>query len=220
MSPNSTQDNRQVFVVYINPEDSVECSKKTVCVGDVTEVFCRNRTLCKKIRALPLFKMDGTAGKKAVVSSMALIACIDAGIQENLIIQNMGASEFVVCAAEKKPARLVVWGKVASVMLITFFGSIFAIMTYNQDVDVTGVFDRVYQVITGTVRTSPGILEWAYAFGVAFGIIIFFNHFGKRRLTNEPTPMEIEMEKYETDITNTLVKEASRKDQIIEKPKE
>ncbi|HIR00418.1 MAG TPA: stage V sporulation protein AA [Candidatus Scybalocola faecavium] len=208
------------FVVYINPEDSVQCSKKTVCVGDVTEVFCRNRTLCKKIRALPLFKMDMTPDKKTVVSSMALIACIDAGIQENIVIQNMGASQFVVCGMEKKPKKLVVWGKVALVMLITFFGSIFAIMTYNEDVDVTGVFDRVYQVLTGTARTAPGILEWAYAFGVAFGIIIFFNHFGKKRLTNEPTPMEIEMEKYETDITNTVVKEASRKDQIIEKPKE
>ena len=34
------------------------------------------------------------------------------------------------------------------VTMITFFGSIFAIMTYNEDVDVNGVFDRLYTVLT------------------------------------------------------------------------
>ena len=50
-------------------------------------------------------------------------------------------------------------------------------MTYDQDVDVAGVFGRIYQLFVGHVPTQPGILEAAYAFGVAAGILLFFNPF-------------------------------------------
>ena len=165
-------------------------------------------------------RMDDTDHKKYVISTMTLIACIDASLNMPVVIQNIGASEIVVTASPKKSKKLIVFGKVALVMLITFFGSIFAIMTYNEDVDVTGVFDKVYWVITGAQRTGPGLLEVFYGIGVASGIIIFFNHFGRKKLTKEPTPMEIEMEKYETDITNTVVKEASRTKQVMDITKE
>ena len=214
------QENKDMIIVYLNPETSVSCPKKSVSVGDVTEVYCKNKSIRKKIQSLPLMRMDDTDHKKYVISTITLIACIDASLNMPVVIQNIGASEIVVTASPKKSKKLIVFGKVALVMLITFFGSIFAIMTYNEDVDVTGVFDKVYWVITGAQRTGPGLLEVFYGIGVASGIIIFFNHFGRKKLTKEPTPMEIEMEKYETDITNTVVKEASRTKQVMDITKE
>ena len=38
-----------------------------------------------------------------------------------------------------------------------------------------------------------------------------FNHFGKKRFTPDPTPMEVEMRTYEEDIEMTLIDEYSRK---------
>ena len=47
------------------------------------------------------------------------------------------------------------------------------------------------------------------------GILIFFNHFGKKRFTVDPTPMEVQMRLYENDIQTTLVEDAARrKDEI------
>ena len=58
----------------------------------------------------------------------------------------------------------------------------------------------------GHVPTQPGILEAAYAFGVAAGILLFFNPFVSAVKRKAPSPVEIEMEKYESDIRDTIVK--------------
>lgn len=54
-----------------------------------------------------------------------------------------------------------------------------------------------------------------YSVGLVVGILIFFNHFGKKRFTVDPTPMEVQMRLYENDIQTTLVEDAARrKDEI------
>ena len=52
--------------------------------------------------------------------------------------------------------------------------------------------------------------------GLAIGILIFFNHFGKKRFTVDPTPMEIQMRLYENDIQTTLVENAARQKKELE----
>ena len=53
-------------------------------------------------------------------------------------------------------------------------------------------------------------LEICYSIGIALGILIFFNHFGKKRFSVDPTPMEVEMRLYENDIQTTLIENYSR----------
>ena len=206
---------KEPLIVYIQPEPSCEVGHEDVCIGDVSDVYCKDAFLKEKIKAMVFMHVTLAEEKNYAVSSMALIACIDKNAQLPVLIQNTGAAEFIISTAKKPDKKPVILGKVLVVTFITFFGSIFAIMTYNEDVAVTGVFDKLYEVVMGYGRSAPGLLEAAYAVGVAFGVILFFNHFGKHKLTKEPTPMEIEMEKYETDITDTLVKKASRKDDIF-----
>lgn len=203
-------------VVYIQANDHTQVTAAQVTIGDVAQVYCGDEALAGKVEALPLMTVDLSDSRKNVVSIMAVIACIDARLDRDVMVQNVGPSDFIVSARERKPGGVRSWLKVAFVTLVTFIGSIFAIMTYNEDVDVSDVFDKLYGIMTGGQRLTPGVLEAAYAVGVALGIIVFFNHFGKRKLTKDPTPMEIEMEKYETDIENTLIKEASRKNEVLE----
>ena len=55
------------------------------------------------------------------------------------------------------------------------------------------------------------MLEISYSIGISVGILVFFNHFGKKRFSVDPTPMEVEMRLYENDIESTLVDIYSRK---------
>ena len=41
-------------------------------------------------------------------------------------------------------------------------------------------------------------------------------HFGKKRLSVDPTPMEVEMRLYENDIQTTLVETYSRKEKELD----
>ena len=41
---------------------------------------------------------------------------------------------------------------------------------------------------------------------------LFFNHFGGRKITEDPTPMEVEMRVYEDDVNKTLIEQEKRKE--------
>ena len=54
------------------------------------------------------------------------------------------------------------------------------------------------------------MLEASYSVGLGVGILIYFNHFGKKKMTADPTPLEIEMRLYEDQINDTLIEGDSR----------
>jgi stage V sporulation protein AA len=49
------------------------------------------------------------------------------------------------------------------------------------------------------------LLEICYAVGLLLGIVIFYNHFAGKKLGSDPTPIQVEMNKYEKDIDDTLI---------------
>ena len=81
-------------------------------------------------------------------------------------------------------------------------------MAFNNDVDVTKLFSQMYELVTGQRTDGFTILEITYSIGLTAGILIFFNHFGKKRFTVDPTPMEVQMRLYENDIQTTLIEDA------------
>ena len=71
-------------------------------------------------------------------------------------------------------------------------------------------------MVMGKESNGFTVLEVTYSMGMAIGILIFFNHFGKKRFTVDPTPMEVQMRLYENDIQTTLVEDASRRGKEME----
>ena len=49
------------------------------------------------------------------------------------------------------------------------------------------------------------LLSIPYSIGLGMGIIIFFNHFSKFSLTDDPTPIEIEMTTYEKETNASVI---------------
>ena len=85
-------------------------------------------------------------------------------------------------------------------------------MTFNTDVDTAGLFMKVYDQITGRVSNGKTILELSYSIGIGLGVVCFFNHCGGRKITEDPTPMEVEMRVYEDDVNKTLIEQEKRKE--------
>ena len=54
-------------------------------------------------------------------------------------------------------------------------------------------------------------MEIPYSIGLAVGIVIFFNHFGKKMLTTDPTPIEVQMTTYEEEVIKNQLSIASKK---------
>ena len=102
------------------------------------------------------------------------------------------------------------WCKTMFVCMICFCGAAFAIMTFNNDVDIPALFEQIYTQVTGQPTTGNTVLEISYSIGIGLGILFFFNHFGRMKLTNDPTPMQVQMRLYEDDINTTIIEDISR----------
>ncbi len=103
------------------------------------------------------------------------------------------------------------WTKIIFVSLSTFFGAAFSIMTFNNDVDVGKLFNQIYTQVTGQSSNGFTILEIAYSVGLGIGVLFFFNHFGRMKITSDPTPMQVQMRNYENDVNTTIIEDINRK---------
>ena len=102
------------------------------------------------------------------------------------------------------------------VAAISFFGTGFTIMAFHNDISINKIFSHVHELVMGYASEGYSILEVSYSIGLAIGIILFFNHVGGRRITKDPTPIEVEMRVYETDVNKALIETADREGKSID----
>ena len=169
-----------------------------------------------KIKTLKIVRFKKSGRQRRVVSVLKIIACIHEKFPET-DVQNLGETDIIVTYEyQKTPAFAWHIIKTAFVAAVTFFGAAFSIMAFNNDVDVTKLFGQIHELITGQGTSGFTILEVSYSIGITAGILIFFNHFGKKRFTVDPTPMEVQMRLYENDIQTTLIEDSERRGEEID----
>ena len=104
--------------------------------------------------------------------------------------------------------------KTAFVSAIVFVGAAFTIMTFNEDVNVSDVFDKVYMLVMGTSKEGGSIIEICYAIGLPIGILVFYNHFCRKKIKDDPTPIQVEMDKHNKDTWNTIIDKVKEKQDV------
>lgn len=205
--------------VYIKADRNIEVAKASVMLGDVLKIECTDPAMLARIRSIHLLTFHHPENKRqrrTVVSVLKVIQKIHE-IYPDTTVENIGEADFIVTYEEQDgKGGIVHAAKIAVVVLISFFGAAFSTMAFNNDVGVTKMFGQIYELLTGTKSNGFTILEFTYCIGIVIGILTFFNHFGKRRLSVDPTPMEVEMRLYENDIQTTLVETYSRKEQELD----
>lgn len=209
--------------VYIKGDKNVEVTSPEVFLGQVVKIECGNPEIVPKLNALKLLKFvdDPKTEKKkgrsrAVVSVLKIIECIHEKYP-NIEVQNMGEKDMIVTYENQHtPGGIAHAVKVVAVVLITFAGAAFSIMAFNNDVDTTKLFGQIYELLAGHPSDGFTMLELSYCVGLIIGILVFFNHFGKKRFSVDPTPMEVEMRLYENDIEMTLVETYGRKEKELD----
>lgn len=197
--------------VYIKGDRDIEVTKTDVTLGDILTIECSNKAMISKLNVLKILKIPENGRHRYVVSILKIIACIHEKYP-GVDIQNMGETDIIVTYEDQKTSGAAVHViKTIFVALLTFAGSAFAIMAFNNDASVSDLFSQMYEFVMGSRSDGFTIMEVTYSLGITIGILVFFNHFGKRRFTVDPTPLEVQMRVYENDIQTTLVENASRK---------
>ena len=194
----------------------MEVNKKSVTLNDILTVECSDRQILNSIKKMRLLQIKKGGQQRYVVSVLKIISLIHERYPD-VIVQNMGESDIIITYEEQKQTgKFLHIAKASFVAVVTFFGAAFSIMAFNNDVDVTRLFGQIYGLVTGQETNGFTVLEISYSIGITIGILVFFNHFGKKRFTVDPTPMEVQMRLYENDIQTTLIEDSARKGEEID----
>lgn len=195
--------------LYIKLEKNVEICSEDIYLKDLGRLYCNDDRIINKCKCIKVSKLAGKNSRK-IISVMKVIELVT-DLFPNLWVQTIGETDVVVehieREREKKSKEIL---KVIFVSGISFFGTAFTIMAFHNDIAINDLFNGIHRMITGENTSGYSVLEVMYSIGLAIGIIVFFNHIGGKRISKDPTPIEVEMRIYEDEVNQTLVDYADR----------
>lgn len=203
-------------VLYLKAKQNAEVMQERVCVSDIASVYCADKAVCAKAKSLKICQFGEKDRKRQVVSVLKVIELIE-GACQGVSVESLGENDTLIELVNvDRHKGLVQWLKMTFVAAVSFFGTGFTIMAFHNDISVNKIFSHVYEIVMGYPSDGYSILEVSYSIGLAAGIILFFNHIGGRRITRDPTPIEVEMRVYETDVNKALIETADREGKSID----
>mgnify|MGYP003293548154 FL=1 len=192
--------------IYIKPVEKVQMvQKREVLLRDVAEVFVGGQTKGEAEKIM-VFQIPSDSKKTYLLSVIDLIRALNQKYPD-ATVSNVGEMDILIEYLPKAEEKTKLWtlAKVAFVSMILFIGAATTIMCFHTDVQLPLIFQNIYYIFFGENREMPALLSIPYSIGLGLGIIIFFNHFSKVSLTEDPTPIEIEMTTYEKETNASVI---------------
>lgn len=180
--------------LQVRPHDSIK-------LQDVAQIIAED-SLLEKVKDCIVYSVSEKDQNIIILDVMKVIPILT-NVVEHINIEIIGQTQTIVEVVYKKigvsiPLFILIW-------LLLFFGAALAIMNFHEDVSMQAVHQRIYKIITGKENVKPLVLQIPYSIGLGLGMILFFNHVFKKRLNEEPSPLEVEMFNYQQDLDRYVI---------------
>lgn len=175
--------------VQVYPDDCITVSMIAQIVAE--------EQLRDMIGELEVHQVQPSDKNIVVIDVMRVLSAVHK-TDPDIDVQTVGPAQTIVeIVYQKKTYSPVLF---ALVWLLLFVGAALAIMNFHEDVSMQLVHKRLYTIITGETSEHPLLLQIPYSIGLGLGMILFFNHLFKKRINEEPSPLEVEMFNYQLDM--------------------
>lgn len=202
--------------LFVKLPQSVKVYDKQVKLKDVAKFYCSSQDLVKELDEVVLLTMDLEKSSQTVVSALKVFQAIQKHAPE-ISLTHIGETDVLIRYVEPVKTNKWLQGiKLFGVCLGAFVGAAFSIMTFNTDVSVSDVFDHIYELFRAVPLKEYYIVEIFYSIGLFSGIMVFYNHFTKKKKWTDPTPIQVEMRNYDNDTNTAIIEEAGRTQREIE----
>ena len=208
--------------LHLKIDQNTIVTERHVKLSDIAKMECTNEAVLRQLKQKQIYMFTDaidTKRQKNVMRVFSVLKIIEQIHEDypDLQISNEGEKDFIIeYVPNRNKPKWVDAIKTVLLCVIIFFGAAFTIMAFNNDVSVGDVFTRFYEQVTGVPSNGVTELEICYSIGLAIGITIFFNHVGRKKITSDPTPIQVQMRKYEKDIDTTFIENAERKGHSID----
>ena len=202
--------------IYLKMDAKVKLKTDVVRIGDLGKIYCEESTVVNKIKTIQVYRFQKSDKNRCVIGVLKVIELIQQEYPA-YAVDIVGETETIVeqITGKSKPVWID-WLKVTLVSAICFFGTMYTVMSYHNEISIVDLFAQVYAMATGLESDGFTALEASYSLGLSLGIIVFYNHIGKRKLTPDPSPITVEMRTYEDDVNRSLVELANREEKTID----
>jgi stage V sporulation protein AA len=190
--------------LFVKPE-------AVITLGDICQLYWDGERETALAR-MPVYRVKPEDGDLIIIDIMQVIRKIRTAYPEaSLEIQGSTQIIVEVLNPRKRPKPVLV----AVVWLLLFVGSGLAIMNFHTDVSMLQVHQRLHYLITGQASEQPLWLQIPYSIGIGLGMVLFFNHLFKRRITEEPSPLEVELFMYQQSLDQYYIQHENKENERI-----
>lgn len=189
---------RRVYLELFNDKKAMD--KETLFVKDVARLEGK-REIVSQIEQLPVYTPTKKDENYVVIDVLTILQHIHSALPDIHVIPIGPKQTVIEIAREKQPLSPLF---VLFFLLLLYIGSALAIMNFHEDVSMLLVHQKLYLFITGKELAQPLLLQIPYSIGLGLGMIIFFNHIFKKRINEEPSPLDIEIFQYKKGIEDYL----------------
>lgn len=202
--------------IYIKAPQCVEIQHRDIVLGEIITVYTSDHHIKQQIQSIPLYTFDEEKKTKIIISFLKIIEILKEKF-ENIEIENIGEEDIIlIYTPPDKHEKLKEYISTTFICLVAFFGGGYAIMAYNTDAGAKELFTYLSMLFLGNATTGVTCLVITYSIGLTLGMILFFNHLGNRKLSADPTPLEVQMRLYENDLCTTIIKNADRNNKTLD----
>lgn len=188
--------------IYIRMRNRVQVPiHEKVRLEDIAQIIAPEPAL-PTLKSLIVHHVTEKDKNIVVIDVMKVISLMAPVVRES-DIQTIGPAQTIIEVLIKKkglsfPFFVLIW-------FLLFFGSAMGIMNFHDDVSMQSVQEKLYTIITGKNTSKPLLFQIPYSLGLGLGMILFFNHVFRKRINEEPSPLEVEMFNYQQDIDSYVV---------------
>ena len=202
--------------IYLKMDAKIKLRGDVVRIGDLGKIYCEESMVVNKVKTLQIYRFQKSDKNRCVIGVLKVMELIHQEYPA-FSINVVGETESIVeqITGKSKPLWMD-YLKITLVSAVCFFGTLYTIMSYHNEISIIDLFDKTYTLVTGMETDGFTALEASYSLGLSLGIIIFYNHIGKRKLTPDPSPVTVEMRTYEDDVNRSLVELANREEKTID----
>ncbi|MGF2616931.1 stage V sporulation protein AA [Rossellomorea vietnamensis] len=188
--------------VYIRLRHRLQVRPESSILLENTAQIIAPEHYLQSIRKIVLHKVTKEDKNIIILDLMRVISQIKTTLPD-VDVQTIGPSQTIVEVVYKR--KKVSPAMFAAVWLLLFIGAAMAIMNFHEDVSMREVHQRLYLMMTGQEDPHPLLFQVPYSFGLGLGMILFFNHLFRKRINEEPSPLEVEMFNYQQDLDQYVI---------------
>lgn len=191
--------------IYIKPDKKIKSFKTgPLHIKDIAEVYA-DSSIRQKVENLRIMDIKEDVNRCYLISVIDIINTISSAFPGSTV-NNVGEMDTIVeYSRPVKKSNFIKYAKIVFVCIVLFAGSATAIMSFHSDAQMATVFENYYYIFFKERVENPAVIDLPYAIGLAVGIVVFFNHLGSKKLTSDPTPIEVELSVYEDDVNTNII---------------